>query len=176
MKRALILDGDRVSCFVLIVVLMGYGWRAAASTPRAPSRQSNSDAWLVVLDKTGACRMSVPPDWKLESRWPGHVIAPEQTESTLLAGTRRNRVAMSDADQKALEVDKVYENSPDLWFYSSKPIPGAGGKPNLIVYHVNIIRDEGTCIAQILVNQSHPEDEIRRIAVSVSPTTAHRPQ
>jgi hypothetical protein len=176
MKRALILDGDRVICFVLIVILMGYGWRAAASIPGRSRKQSNSNAWLVVLDKTGACRMAVPPNWKLESRWPGHVMAPEQTESTLLAGTRRARAAMSDADQKALEVDKVYENSPDLWFYSSKPIPGAGGKPNLVVYHVNAIRDDGTCIAQILVNQSHNEDEIRRVAVSVTPTVAHRAQ
>ena len=175
MIRALILDCDRVICFILIVFLMGYGWRAAASIPGTSRRQSNSDAWLVVLDKTGACRMSIPPDWRPQTKWPGHVIAPEQTESTLLAGTRRARVAMTDADQKALEVDKVYENSPDLWFYSSKPIPGAGGKPNLIVYHVNVVRDDGTCIAQILVNQSHPEDEIRKVAISVTPTSAHRP-
>lgn len=175
MNRPLIFDGDRVICFVLIAVLMGYGWRAAASTPRTSHQQSSPETWLIVQDKTGACRMAVPPGWKVDSRWPGHVIAPEQTESTLLAGTKRNRVAMSDADQKALEVDKLFENSPDFWFYSSKPIPGAGGKPSLTVYHVNVIRDNGTCIAQILVDQSHPEDEIRRVAVSVKPTTAHRP-
>ena len=175
MNRPRITDGDRAICFVLIVFLMGYGWRAAATTPRTSRRQSNPETWLTIQDKTGACRMSIPPDWKPQIKWPGHVISPEQTESTLLAGTKRNRAVMSDADQKALEVDKVYENSPDLWFYSSKPIPGAGGKPNLIVYHVNIIRDDGTCIAQILVNQSHPEDEIRRIAVSVTPAPPHRP-
>jgi hypothetical protein len=175
MKRLRISGGDRVISFVLIVFLIGYGWRAAATTPRTSRRQSTPETWSTIQDKTGACRMSIPPDWRPQTKWPGHVIAPEQTESTLLAGTKRARAAMSEADQKALEVDKVYENSANLWFYSSRPIPGAGGKPNLIVYHVNVIRDDGTCIAQILVNESHPEDEIRRIAVSVTPTTARRP-
>jgi hypothetical protein len=175
MNRPIIFDGNRLVCFVFALLLMGYGWRTAASIPHTSRRQSNPDAWQIVQDKTGACRMSVPPDWKQEAKWPGHVIASEQTESTLLAGARRARVAMTDADQKALEVDKLYENSPDLWFYSSKPIPGAGGKPNLLVYHVNVIRDDGTCIAQILVNQSHSEDEIRKVAMSVTPTSVHRP-
>ncbi len=76
-------------------------------------RQSNPEAWLTIQDKTGACRMSVPPDWKQDPKWPGHVLAPEQTETTLIAGTRRARSSMSDADQKALEVDKIFENSPD---------------------------------------------------------------
>jgi hypothetical protein len=170
MNRSIIFDGDRVICFVLIVILMGYGWRAAASIPPTSRRQSNPDAWLTVQDKTGACRMSVPPDWKQQAKWPGHVIAPEQTETTLIAGAKRTRAPMSEADQKALDADKVFENSPGLWFYASKPISGAGGKPNLIVYHVNAIRDDGTCLAQILVNETHSEDEIRRIAVSVKPT------
>jgi hypothetical protein len=170
MNRPIVFDGDRVICLVLTVLLMSYGWRGAASIPSASRGQSKSDAWLVVQDKTGACRMSVPPDWKLEPRWPGNVMAPEQTETTIIAGARRARTEMSDTDQKALEVDKIFENSPDFWFYSSKPISGAGGKPNLIVYHVNAVRDDGTCIAQILVNESHPEDEIRRIAMSVKRT------
>lgn len=174
MRRPIIPDGDRLACFVLIIILMGYGWSAAASIPRDTSRrQSNPDGWLTVEDKTGACRMSIPPDWKQEAKWPGHVIAPEQTETTLIAGAKRPRSPMSEADQKALDVDKIFENSPDLWFYSSKPIAGSDGKPSLTLYHVNIIREAGTCIAQILVNQSHPEDEIRKIAASVGPTTAH---
>jgi hypothetical protein len=167
MNRRTVSKGDRITCLMLTVFFMSYGWCAAASTPRTLRQQSKSDTWLVVQDKTGACRMSVPPEWKVEPRWPGHIIAPEQTETTLIAGTKRIRVAMSDADQKALEVDKLFENSPDFWFYSSKPISGSGGKPNLIVYHVNAVRDEGTCIAQILVNLSHPENEIRKIALSV---------
>jgi hypothetical protein len=173
MSRPIIFDGDRIICFALIVILMGYGWRAAASIPRTSRRQSNPDAWLTVQDKTGACRMSIPPDWKQEAKWPGHVLAPEQTESTLIAGAKRTRSPMSEADQKALDVDKIFENSSDLWFYSSKPIAGTDGKPNLTLYHVNIIREQGTCIAQILVNQSHPEDEIRKIAASVKPSSSH---
>lgn len=170
MIRQTVSDGDRILCVVLTLFFVGYGWSGAALIPRVSHEQSKADAWLVVQEKTGACRMSVPPDWKLETKWPGHVMAPEQTETTLIAGAKRTVAVMSDADQKALDADKVFENSPEIWFYSSKPIAGTGGKPNLIVYHVNVIRDEGTCIAQILVNQSHSEDEIRRIALTVKPT------
>ena len=173
MNRPTIFDGDRLLSFLLVVILMGYGWRAAASIPRTVRRQSNPETWLVVQDKTGACRMSIPPEWKQEPKWPGHVVAPEQTESTLIAGAKRARSPMSDADQKALDVDKIFENSPDLWFYTSKPIAGTDGKPSLTLYHVNVIREVGTCIAQILVNQSHSEDEIRKIAATVKPSTTH---
>jgi hypothetical protein len=173
MNGPTIVDGDRLICFALTIVLMGYGWRAAASVPVTPHRQSNAENWVMVEDKTGACRMSVPPDWKQEAKWPGHVMAPEQTETTLIAGAKRPHSPMNDADQKALDVNKVFENSPDLWFYASKPIAGTNGKPNLILYHVNVTREEGTCIAQILVNQFHPEGEIRKIAASVK-TTASR--
>jgi hypothetical protein len=173
MNRPNIFDADRLVCFFLVAILMSYGWRAAASIPHTTRRQSNPETWLTIQDKTGACRMSIPPDWKQEAKWPGHVIAPEQTESTLIAGAKRTPAPMSEADQKALDVDKIFENSPDLWFYSSKPIAGTDGKPNLTLYHVNLIREEGTCIAQILVNQSHNEAEIRKIAASVKQTSTH---
>jgi hypothetical protein len=75
---------------------------------------------------------------------------------------------MSEETQKAAGVDKIFENTADRGFYAAKPIPGTGGKPTLVVYHVDLARDDGTCIAQILVNQNHSEDEIKKIAASIS--------
>jgi hypothetical protein len=128
------------------------------------------DPWITVKDKTGACQMSVPGDWKPEPQLLGHVVSPEHTESMLISGFKRDHHPMSESTQKAVQVDKMFENSADRWFYVSKPILGTDGKPNLVVYHVDVARPDGTCVAQILVNQNHSEEEIKKIADSVAVT------
>ena len=75
---------------------------------------------------------------------------------------------MSENTQKAVQIDKVFENSADRWFYVSKPILGTNGKPNLVVYHIDVARPDGSCVAQILVIQNHSEADIKKIAESVS--------
>lgn len=126
------------------------------------------DGWVTVRDKTGSCQMSVPRDWVLSAKMPGHITTPEHTDSMIISGFKHSRKPMSDEMQKAVGVDKIFENTADRWFYAAKPIPGAAGKPTLVVYHIEAARDDGTCIAQILVNQNHSEGEIKKIAASVS--------
>jgi hypothetical protein len=126
------------------------------------------NVWITVKDKTGSCQMSVPGDWVQNPQAPGHVTAPEHTDSMIISGFKHPRKPMSEETQKAVGVDKIFENTADRRFYAAKPIPGTGGKPTLVVYHVDLARDDGTCIAQILVNQDHAEDEIKKIAASIS--------
>lgn len=126
------------------------------------------NVWVTVKDKTCSCQMSVPGDWVPNAQVPGHVTTPEHTDAMIISGFKHPRKPMSEETQKAVGVDKIFENTADRWFYAAKPIPGSGGKPTLVVYHIEIGRDDGTCIAQILVNQNHSEDEIKKIAASVS--------
>jgi len=88
----------------------------------------------------------------------------------LISGFKRAHQSMSESTQKAVDADKMFENSADRWFYVSKPILGTNGKPNLVLYHVDVARSDGTCVAQILVNQNHSLVEIKRVAESVAAT------
>jgi len=126
-----------------------------------------ADSWVTVKDKTGSCQMSVPGDWTLNPQAPGHVRTPEQTDSMIISGFKHPRKPMSEETQKTVGVDKLFENTADRWFYAAKPIPGTGGKPTLVVYHVDVARDDGTCIAQILVHRNYPEEAVKKIAASV---------
>jgi hypothetical protein len=154
---------------ILAIVLSAMSYLYGGSLAKIfASAQTSPDGWVTVKDKTGSCQMSVPRDWKPQPQLPGHVVAPEHTETVLISGFKRPHRAMSESTQKAVIVDKLFENSPERWFYAAKPIPGTYGKPTLVVYHVDVARDDGECIAQILVNQNHSEDEVKRIAASVS--------
>jgi hypothetical protein len=150
---------------VLFAASSVYGTPAGKSSTAASAKP---DGWIPVKDKTGSCQMSVPGNWVLNAQTAGHVTTPEHTDSMIISGFKHPRQPMSDETQKAVGVDKMFENTADRWFYAAKPIPGTGGKPTLVVYHVDVARDDGTCIAQILVNQNHSEDEIKTIAASVS--------
>jgi len=152
-----------------IALLLAASFVCATSAGQSPAiAASKPDSWLTLKDKTGSCQMSVPGDWVMNTQMPGHVTTREHTDSMIISGFKHPRKPMSDEMQKAVGVDKMFENAADRWFYAAKPIPGTGGKPTLVVYHVDVARDDGTCIAQILVNQNHSEDEIKKIAASVS--------
>jgi len=129
--------------------------------------EPKADGWFTVQDKTGSCQMSVPGDWTLNPQVPGHVTTSEQTDSMIISGFKHPRKPMSEETQKTVGVDKLFENTADRWFYAAKPIPGTGGKPTLVVYHVDVARDDGTCIAQILVHRNYPEEAVKKIAASV---------
>jgi hypothetical protein len=163
----------RTGIALLLAASSGYARPAGKSSTSAAPKPNG---WVTVKDKTGACQMSVPGDWVLNAQMRGHVTAPEHTDSMIISGFKHPRQPMSDKTQKAVGVDKMFENTADRWFYAAKPIPGTGGKPTLVVYHIEVARDAGTCIAQILVNQDHPVEEIQKIASSVSDVTPQEKQ
>jgi hypothetical protein len=152
-------------------IALAFAASLLAGTPAGKSSTtgtSKPNDWITVKDKSGSCQMSVPGDWVTNAQMSGHVTTPEHTDSMVISSFKHLRKPMSDETQKAVGVDKIFENTPDRWFYAAKPIPGTGGKPTLVVYHIEVAREDGTCIAQILVNQNHPEEEVKKIAASVS--------
>lgn len=152
----------------IVVILLTSSSISSTFTGAQSVSTSTPTRWIVVKDKTKTCQMSVPGDWKPRADLPGHVVSPEHTESMLISGFQRSHQPMSETTQKAVQADNVFENSADRWFYVSRPILGTNGKPTLVVYHVDVARDDGTCIAQILVNQNHQKEEVQKIAASVS--------
>ena len=119
--------------------------------------------WHVVKERTGACQVSVPPNWTVLSD-PGMVNSPERMTTIIKAGMRPYK-PWSPETIKMLDVDKVFENSDKRSFYVTKP---SKGKPSLVSYHVEAPGGAKSCIVQITATPSYSLDEIKRIALSLS--------
>lgn len=130
--------------FVLPVVLLG------------------QPGWHTVKDRTGKCQISVPPTWEVLSE-PGRAASPEHMATTVIVGHRPYE-PWSEGTLKALNVDKVFENSATRSFYVTK----ASKTSAAIIYHIEVPGPGNDCIAEVPVSPSHSLDEIRKIALSLT--------
>ena len=119
--------------------------------------------WRTVKDKTGACQVSVPPNWTVLST-PGWVSSPEHMATITERGLRPYR-PWSPETLKMLNIDKVFENSAARSFYVTRP---SKGTPALVNYHVEVPGGAKACIAQITATPSYSQQEIKAIALSLS--------
>lgn len=118
--------------------------------------------WHTIKDKTGACQLSVPPNWTVLSMR-GHAASPDHMDTTVLSGHRPYR-PFSGEDLQTLNPDKVFENSSRRSFYVTKAI----GTPATVAYHVEAPGRANGCIAQITATPAYSQDEIKKIALSLS--------
>lgn len=123
---------------------------------------SAQSGWKTVKDKTGSCQISVPPTWTVLAQ-PGMANSPQQTTTMLTSGRTRFR-KFSAGTFKILDVDKIFENSDTRIFYADRP----GGNPPLVSYHVEVPGKVNSCIAQITLRPNTPEDDAKRIALTLS--------
>ena len=120
--------------------------------------------WKTVKDKTGACQMSVPPNWTLLSD-PGWANSPQHTSALVHYGIRPFK-PFSEETMKMLSIDHVYENSAKRIFYVTKP----NGNPPLVSYHVEAPGKGNACVLQISLPPHTLEDDASKIALSLSKT------
>lgn len=120
--------------------------------------------WHTVKDKTGACQMSYPSNWTPLSQ-PGLVNSPQGRTSMVLSGQRPYR-PYSPETLKMLAVDKVIENSASRALWSGK----AAGNPPFVIYHVESPGKSNSCVAQITVPSNASEDDVKKIALTLSKT------
>ncbi len=125
---------------------------------------SAQPGWQTFKDKTGDCQLSVPANWSVQSE-PGRAASPEHMGTTLVEG----RVAfrqfnLSEGMKKALNIDKVYENSAQRVFYSGP----SGGAPPAVIYHVEVAGRTKVCIAEITSTPSYSLDEVKKVAATLS--------
>jgi len=117
--------------------------------------------WHMIKDKTGSCQISVPPNWTILST-PGHASSPEHMDTTVISGLRQYK-PFSEGTLKTLHPDTVFENSAMRSFFATKA-PGA----KTVAYHVEVPGGSKACIAQISATASQSQDEIKKIALSLS--------
>jgi hypothetical protein len=119
---------------------------------------SNSTAqadpdWTTMKDRTSSCQISVPKNW-------GQPV-------TLVKGTGKVRT-FSPETQKMVS-DKMLENTEKRVFYILKSTSTPAAKPST-TYQVSVPGDGFHCTAQLIVQPSHSEDEVKKIAATLIAT------
>jgi hypothetical protein len=102
-----------------------------------------------IKDSKGACQISVPESW--------------DQSVTLVRGERKVRVFSEEA-QKML-VEKMFENSPTRVFYILK----INAATERVAYQVSVPGDGFHCTAQINVKKGYPEEEVKKVAATLTP-------
>ena len=120
--------------------------------------------WKTIKDKTGACQMSVPPNWTLLSE-PGSANSPDRTTTRVIAGMSPYH-AFSDMTLKMMNIETLFENSAKRSFWVTKP---NNGSPSLVTYHVETPGSRNRCVAEIYLPPQHFVEEAKKIAMSLAP-------
>lgn len=128
-----------------------------------PTILAAQSGWKTVKDKTGSCQLSVPPSWTLLSS-PGMVNSPESTTTMVLSGMSQFH-KYGDETLKMLDIEKLYENSAQRIFYRTRP----NGSQANVDYHVEVPGNGKRCTAQIMLSLKYPEEEAKKIALSLGP-------
>jgi hypothetical protein len=118
--------------------------------------------WKVIKDRSGTCQIAVPANWTPLSA-PGFVNSPEST-STVLTASLQPFAPLPEDILKTLNIGKLYENSASRVFYVSKPEDASGH----VRYHVEVPGKTSACIAEMSLTSSYPEDEAKKIAMTVA--------
>jgi len=140
-------------------------WTLLSLAAAAPLVAQTPAGWKTIKDKTGACQISIPGEWKVNAQLPSFAQAPDNSDVNILFQQGRPLKTMSPIVQKAVGVDKMIENTEKRVFYSTA---ATKGNPPLIAYRVTVSAKNGTCVGQITIRQGHSVDEVKQIAGSLS--------
>ena len=120
--------------------------------------------WQTLKGAAGSCQLSIPGSWSLLSQ-PGHAASPEHMGTTVIEGrVPFHQFHFSEGMQKVLNIETVFENSPQRVFYVAK----AGDASGSLIYHVEAPGRTKVCIAEISTSSSYSPDEVKKIAVTLA--------
>lgn len=128
-----------------------------------PTMLAAQSGWKTVKDKTGACQLSVPPNWALFAI-PGRANSPEGTTTMVISGMDQFHKYNPETLTR-LDIEKLYENSAQRLFYRTM----MQGSQAHFSYHVEVPGNGKRCTAQIMLSLKYPEEEAKKIALSLGP-------
>lgn len=136
---------------------------AAASAASIPA------GWTTIKDSKGACQVGIPPDFKPNPSFKGLGEGPGQVISIQIVSQAGAKVRpLNDLAQKAVRVDKMFDNTNDKLFYSTAPLKGFDGKTSA-GWHITVIGNGGTCAGIITLLPGASEDLAKKIADTLGP-------
>jgi hypothetical protein len=133
---------------------------AVSAVAQTPSQ------WTVIHDKSNACQVSVPADWKPTAGIPGSASAPaDQGDLQLSSQPGKTVKPFNEMTQKALMVNKMIENTPKMVLYSNEPTKS---DHPITPYRAIVPGKDGTCSVMISVRAGVNEDMVKKIAATLS--------
>ncbi len=122
--------------------------------------------WKVVKDKTNACQISIPPDWK-PSAAPGSADAPNNQGDLSVASQPGKTVKpYNEMTQKVLMVAKMIHNTAQSVFYASEPTKSDNP---ITPYHAIVPASGGICSVILSVRKGVSEEMATKIVDTLSP-------
>jgi hypothetical protein len=133
---------------------------AATVTGQSPA------GWKMLHDKTNSCMVSVPADWTVSAGSPWMANAPKDDgDIQIVSSAGRTVKPFNEMAQKALMVDKMFDNTPQRVFFSN---PATKSDKPLTPYHVTVPGKGGTCTALISARPGLSEETVKKIAATLS--------
>ncbi len=130
------------------------------------SQAQGPAGWKVVKEKTSACQISIPGDWTVSKDLPGNASAPGNGgDVQVLSQAGKTVKPMSDMAQKALSVDKMIQNTPQVVFFSNPPTKSDNP---ITPYHATVPGKGGTCVALISARKTVSEDTVKKMVSTLS--------
>jgi hypothetical protein len=125
--------------------------------------------WTIIKDSKGACQAGIPPDFKPNPSFKGLGEGPGQVISIQIVSQAGAKVRpLNDLAQKAVRVDKMFDNTNDKLFYSTAPLKGFDGKTST-GWHITVTGNGGTCSGIITLLPGASEDLAKKIADTLGP-------
>ncbi len=108
--------------------------------------------WTVLKDRTKACQIGVPPDFKPDAVFTGLAKGPGDTVEVQVFSSANPVKPISDTIAKSMGIERMFENTDKRVFYANKSLKNKDGSM-LAGWHVGVPRGTGSCFASITLTR-----------------------
>ena len=124
--------------------------------------------WIVLKEKTNACQIAAPADFKSDATTPSLAKGPGDAVEVQVFSSPSPVRPLNERVAKAMGIEKIFENTDKRVFYADKPAKVITGQV-IAGWHVKIPRGGGSCFAVITLTPAGSEDLAKKIAATIGP-------
>jgi len=125
--------------------------------------------WIVLKEKTSACQIAAPPDFKPDSLTPALAKGPGDAIEVQIYSSTSPVKPLNETVAKVMGVEKMFENTDKRVFYANKQAKVMDGRL-ITAWRVSVPRTGGSCFATITLTPEGSADIARKIAATIAPT------
>jgi hypothetical protein len=124
--------------------------------------------WTVLKERTGACQIGAPGDFKPDSMSPSLAKGPGDAMEVQIYSSTSPVKPLNETVAKVMGIEKMFENTDKRIFYALKQAKVMDGRM-ITAWRVTVPRTGGSCFATITLTPAGSEDLARKIAATIGP-------